>query len=241
MSDLERIKSKFQKIDSRKWWGDDNDVRFFLLNTLKKIENSIIIDIGGGIGIILSELNKNNLKINVDLSLSDLSRSKKEFPDIETICASMNYLPIKKNSTQFVICANILEVAKTLDINNKNFIMKNNIMYYKTVIQTLKEINTTLEKNGKLYLTTPNNKYYKTTKLNYNELNESLLITFDKFSIKLFNTYLKLSNKYRKLNLANIIPKIKSKVFSRDKVLSSLIKNKIGDKYSVSFFVEAEK
>lgn len=241
MSDLERIKSKFQKIDSRRWWGDDNDVRFFLLNTLKKIENSIIIDIGGGIGIILSELNKNNLKINVDLSLSDLSRSKKEFPDIETICASMNYLPIKKNSTQFVICANILEVAKTLDINNKNFIMKNNIMYYKTVIQTLKEINTTLEKNGKLYLTTPNNKYYKTTKLNYNELNESLLITFDKFSIKLFNTYLKLSNKYRKLNLANIIPKIKSKVFSRDKVLSSLIKNKIGDKYSVSFFVEAEK
>ncbi len=241
MSDLERIKSKFQKIDSRRWWGDDNDVRFFLLNILKKIENSIIIDIGGGVGIILSELNKNNLKINVDLSLSDLSRSKKEFPDIETICASMNYLPIKKNSTQFVICANILEVAKTLDINNKNFIMKNNIMYYKTVIQTLKEINTTLEKNGKLYLTTPNNKYYKTTKLNYNELNESLLITFDKFSIKLFNTYLKLSNKYRKLNLANIIPKIKSKVFSRDKVLSSLIKNKIGDKYSVSFFVEAEK
>ena len=241
MSNLERIKSKFQKIDSRKWWGDDNDVRFFLLNILKKIENSIIIDIGGGVGIILSELNKNNLKINIDLSLSDLSRSKKEFPDIETICASMNYLPIKKNSSQFVICANILEVAKTLDINNKNFIMKNNIMYYKTVIQTLKEINTTLEKNGKLYLTTPNNKYYKTTKLNYNELNESLLITFDKFSIKLFNTYLKLSNKYRKLNLANVIPKIKSKVFSRDKVLSSLIKNKIGDKYSVSFFVEAEK
>jgi len=241
MSDLERIKLKFQKIDARKWWGDDNDVRFFLLNKLKKIENSIIIDIGGGIGIILSELNKNNLKINVDLSLSDLSRSKKEFPDIETICASMNYLPIRKNSTQFVICANILEVAKTLDTNNKNFIMKNNIIYYKTVIQTLKEINTTLEKNGKLYLTTPNNKYYKTTKLNYNELNESLLITFDKFSIKLFNTYLKLSNKYRKLNLANVIPKIKSKVFSRDKVLSSLIKNKIGDKYSVSFFVEAEK
>jgi hypothetical protein len=241
MSDLKRIKSKFQKIDSRRWWGDDNDVRFFLLNKLKKIENSITIDIGGGVGIILSELNKNNLKINVDLSLSDLLRSKKEFPEIETICASMNYLPIKKNSTNFVICANILEVAKTLDVNNKNFIIKNNKMYHKTVIQTLKEINTILEKNGKLYLTTPNNKYYKTTKLNYNELNESLLITFDKFSIKLFNTYLKLSNKYRKLNLANIIPKIKSKICSRDKVLSSLIKNKIGDKYSVSFFVEAEK
>ena len=203
------IKDKYLSIAPNLWWGDDLDVRFFLLNKLKKIENSITIDIGGGVGIILSELNKNNLKINVDLSLSDLLRSKKEFPEIETICASMNYLPIKKNSTNFVICANILEVAKTLDVNNKNFIIKNNKMYHKTVIQTLKEINTILEKNGKLYLTTPNNKYYKTTKLNYNELNESLLITFDKFSIKLFNTYLKLSNKYRKLNLANIIPKIK--------------------------------
>lgn len=241
MSDLERIKSKFQKIDSGRWWGDDYDVRFFLVNILKKIQKSIIVDIGGGIGIILSELDKSNLRINVDLALEDLSKSKKEFPEIESICASINHLPIKKNSVQFVICANILEVVKTLDIKTKNLLIENNKTYYQTVIQTLKEINTVLKNKGKLYLTTPNNKYYKTTKLDYNELNDSLLMTFGKFSIKLFNTYSKLGNKYRKLNLANVMPKMLSKLSNREKVLNTLIKNKIGDSYSVSFFVEAEK
>jgi len=241
MSDLERIKSKFQKIDSVRWWGDDYDVRFFLVNILKKIQKSIIVDIGGGVGIILSELDRSNLRINVDLALEDLSKSKKEFPEIESICASMNHLPIKKNSVQFVICTNILEVAKTIDIKTKNFLIENNKTYYQTVIQTLKEINTVLKNKGKLYLTTPNNKYYKTTKLDYNELNNSLLMTFDKFSIKLFNTYSKLSNKYRKLNLANVMPKMLSKLSTREKVLNSLIENKPSDNFSVSFFVEAEK
>jgi len=241
MSDLERIKSKFQKIDSGRWWGDDYDVRFYLVNILKKIQKSIIVDIGGGVGIILSEVDNNNLRINVDLALEDLSKSKKEFPDIESICASMNHLPFKKNSVEFVVCANILEVAKTIDIKTKNFHIENNKTYYQSVIQMLKEINTVLENKGKLYLTTPNNKYYKTTKLDYNELNNSLLMTFDKFSIKLFNTYLKLSNKYRKLNLANVMPKMLSKLSTREKVLNSLIVNKESDGFSVSFFVEAEK
>ena len=62
MSELEVIKTKFQKIDSRRWWGDDFDVRFFLVNILKKIERATVLDIGGGVGIILSETSKNNLK-----------------------------------------------------------------------------------------------------------------------------------------------------------------------------------
>ena len=241
MSDLERIKSKFQKIDSKRWWGDEYDVRFFLVNVLKKIQNSIVIDIGGGIGIILSELNKSNFRINLDLSLEDLLRSKKEFPDIEAVCASMNQLPFKNKSIRFVICANILEVAKTMDIKTKKLLLENNKTYYQTIIETLSEINKILENKGKLYLTTPNNKYYKTTKLDYNELNNSLLITFDKFTINLFNTYSKFSDKYRKLNLANIVPKALSKLYSREKILNSLLENAVGDKYSVSFFVEAEK
>jgi len=85
MSELKVIKTKFQKIDSKRWWGDDFDVRFFLLNILKKIERSTVLDIGGGVGIILSEVSKNNLKINVDFSFEDLSRCKKEFSDILNI------------------------------------------------------------------------------------------------------------------------------------------------------------
>ena len=241
MSELKVIKTKFQKIDSKRWWGDDFDVRFFLLNILKKIERSTVLDIGGGVGIILSEVSKNNLKINVDFSFEDLSRCKKEFSDIECVCASMDYLPLKNDSVDFVICANLLEVAKTNDIKFEKLIMKNKKKYYQTVLEALSEIKIILKINGKLYLTTPNNKYYQTTKLDYDELENSLKYVFEKFSIKFFNKFKKLSKKHRKLNLANIIPKIKSKVFSRDEVLNSLIKNKIDNKYSVSFFVEAEK
>jgi len=241
MSELKVIKTKFQKIDSKRWWGDDFDVRFFLLNILKKIERSTVLDIGGGVGIILSEVSKNNLKINVDFSFEDLSRCKKEFSDIECVCASMDYLPLKNDSVDFVICANLLEVAKTNDIKFEKLIMKNKKKYYQTVLEALSEIKIILKINGKLYLTTPNNKYYQTTKLDYDELENSLKYVFEKFSIKFFNTFKKLSKKHRKLNLANIFPKIKSKVFSRDEVLNSLIKNKIDNKYSVSFFVEAEK
>ena len=153
----------------------------------------------------------------------------------------MDYLPLKNDSVDFVICANLLEVAKTNDIKFEKLIMKNKKKYYQTVLEALSEIKIILKINGKLYLTTPNNKYYQTTKLDYDELENSLKYVFEKFSIKFFNTFKKLSKKHRKLNLANIIPKIKSKVFSRDEVLNSLIKNKIDNKYSVSFFVEAEK
>ena len=126
MSELKVIKTKFQKIDSKRWWGDDFDVRFFLLNILKKIERSTVLDIGGGVGIILSEVSKNNLKINVDFSFEDLSRCKKEFSDIECVCASMDYLPLKNDSIDFVICANLLEVAKTNDIKFEKLIIKKN-------------------------------------------------------------------------------------------------------------------
>ena len=241
MSELKVIKTKFQKIDSKRWWGDDFDVRFFLLNILKKIERSTVLDIGGGVGIILSEVSKNNLKINVDFSFEDLSRCKKEFSDIECVCASMDYLPLKNDSVDFVICANLLEVAKTNDIKFEKLINKNKKKYYQTVLEVLSEIKIILKINGKLYLTTPNNKYYQTTKLDYDELENSLKYVFEKFSIKFFNTFKKLSKKHRKLNLANIFPKILSKFLNREKILNLLITKHSKNRFSVSFYVEAEK
>ena len=95
--------------------------------------------------------------------------------------------------------------------------------------------------NGKLYLTTPNNKYYQTTKLDYDELENSLKYVFEKFSIKFFNTFKKLSKKHRKLNLANIFPKILSKFLNREKILNLLITKHSKNRFSVSFYVEAEK
>ena len=64
-SEFKRIKEKILTIDSKRWWGDDYDVRFYLVHQLHKINNKIILDVGGGIGIISSELDKNNFRINL--------------------------------------------------------------------------------------------------------------------------------------------------------------------------------
>lgn len=241
MSELEKIKIKFNKINPQKWWGDNFDVRFYLIRMAQKIKNSIVVDVGGGIGIILSELDESNFRINVDFSFDDLKRCQKEFHKIENVCSTMNHLPFKTNSIHYVICANLLEVAKIIDLKIDNTFVKDEKVYYKTVIQTLKEINTILQNRGRMYLTTPNNRYYKTTKLEYDELNNSLSMVFCNFSIKFFNTFSKMTQKYRKLNLANTIPKILTKISNREKVLNSLLKENVSDRYSVSFFVEAEK
>lgn len=85
----------------------------------------------------------------------------------------------------------------------------------------------------------PNNSYYKAEMLEYNELKNTLSNHFSNYSLFSYNTFPRLSKKYRKLNLANTIPKILSKIKNPDDIINSLIKN--GKKSSVSFYVEAEK
>lgn len=92
-------------------------------------------------------------------------------------------------------------------------------------------------------LTTPNNEYYKSIKLTYDELKLHLKQFFENFSIKLYNTYPHSHSKNRKLNMANVLPKLMAKLSNREKIIQeSLIKSgDRKDKYSVSFFVEAKK
>jgi len=239
MSDQERIKKKILQINSKRWWGDDFDVRFFLINKLKHIKNKVILDIGGGIGIILSEINNTNFKINLDTSFEDLKVSKNQInPGINNVCASMLNLPFKKDVIDCVICANILEVGKVLDLNkiqDKN----NKIDSYPTVEKILMEIIHILKNDGKIFITTPNNAYYQTKKLTYDELNNSISKLFKNFQIFYYNTHRKIS-KNRKLNLANVIPKLQSKIENKQKIINNLLKIKSHNNYSVSFYIEID-
>jgi len=236
MSDQERIKKKILKINSKKWWGDDFDVRFFLINKIKHIKNKVILDIGGGIGVVLSETNNSNFKINLDSSFEDLKICKSQFNyEINNVCASMLNLPFKKEVIDYVICANILEVGKALDLDKRKENKK--INSYPTVEKMLVEIIHILKNNGKIFITTPNNAYYQTKKLTYDELNNCISKLFINFQIFYFNTYKKIT-RYRKLNLANIIPKFQSKIKDKQEVLNNLLKIKSNDNYSVSFYVE---
>lgn len=240
-SEFKRIKQKIQNMDPLRWWGDDFDVRFYLVYKLKKIKNKKILDIGGGIGIISSELDKSNFRINLDSSFNDLIKSKNIVDDqIETICASMTNLPFSNDKFDYVICANILEVAKSFDIksNNQNEIVDS----FPSVEFVLSESNRIMNKNGKLFVTTPNNEYFKANKMNYSELKYSLEKTFSNFTLWFYNSYPRISKKYRKLNFANIFPKFLSKIIDDESIFEKMLKPDKGlKKSSVWFYVEVMK
>lgn len=239
MSERDRIRTKIKSIDSQRWWGDDFDVRFYLVSELKQLRKKIILDIGGGIGIISSELNNTNFKINLDFSFEDLKCCRvKVDKEIHCICASMTNLPFKKNCFDNIICANLLEVAKQIDIENHQIADNNTIAGYPTINQTINEIARVLKKDGMLFITTPNNAHYKTIKLTFNELKKSISNIFSDSKIYFFNTYSKFG-KNRKLNMANVIPKLSSKFSNPDKIIKNLVEDKSINDYSVSFFVKA--
>jgi ubiquinone/menaquinone biosynthesis C-methylase UbiE len=241
-SDLD-VKQKILAIEPSRYWGDDFDVRYYLVSQLRRIQNELVLDVGGGIGIIISEMDKSNLRINLDLAFQDLVMCKQKVdPTIEVICASMTNLPFREKSFSCVICSHILEVAKYIDVERDMVKNIENFSEYPTVERTLKAIHAVLKTNGKLFFTTPNNSYYKSTKLTYNELKHALSNYFDSFMLSFYNTYPRLSKKYRKLNLANVMPKVIRRFTSHEKVLKSLLKNDDGNaRHSVSFYVEAAK
>ena len=233
------IKKKFELIDSNRYWGDDYDVRYYLVSQLKKIKNKRILDVGGGIGIISSSLDKSNQIINLDLSKDDLTKCKVNNNNLLLINGSMTELPFSENNFDIVICSHLLEIAKFLDIKNKN---QSNIKKYPTVEKVLTEIHRVLKNNSKLYLTTPNNAYYQTTKLTYHELISAIQQSFQKYSLFYFNTHHSISKNQRKLNLSNLIPKVQSKFKNHNEIINSLCKkDKNQDLKSISFYVEVMK
>ena len=89
---FQRIKKKFDTFSGKRYWGDDFDVRFYLISQLKKIQNKSILDIGGGIGVISSELEESNYKINLDLSFDDLKNCNQNYGEfLYSINGSMTF------------------------------------------------------------------------------------------------------------------------------------------------------
>jgi len=242
MSKLKNLKEKMIEINASRWWGDDFDVRFYLISRLLVIKNKTILDLGGGIGIICSELDQSNFCLNLDISIQDLSKCNNVFgKSINVLNSSMSEVSLKDNSFDYIICAHLLEIAKLFDIENKQ-VIKNKIDKFPTIRKVLDEIHRVLKPNGVLLLTTPNNAYYQTSKLTYDELKLHLKENFENFSLSFYNTFPRLKSQNRKLNMANVLPKVMSKIRSREKIVKSLAHKDTGkSQYSVSFFVEAKK
>jgi len=239
ISERDRIKKKINQVSPKKWMADEFDVRYYLISKLKQAEYQTILDIGGGIGIILSELDKKNYRVNIDLSLDELKKCIHDLDSkINPICASITFLPFRQDIFDIVICSHVIELAKLMDINKKT---NDGVQGSENVKTLVKETHRVLKNNGKLFLTTPNFAYRKSrNKLTFPELNHVLSNFFTDFKIYFYNTLPKLKNN-RKFDLANIIPKIWSKFSNPDQVINSLLKEKSKNNYSIYFYAYARK
>jgi ubiquinone/menaquinone biosynthesis C-methylase UbiE len=235
--ELKRIKTKIQSIDPQRWWGDDFDVRFYLISRLKEFKDLEILDVGGGIGITSSEIDSSNRRINLDMNVKDLSLClQKNDKDIHNVCGTSDCLPFRDMVFDIVVCAHLIELLKEHDLKKNS-----GSLDIPSIRKLMDEIFRVLKKNGKLFLTTPNNAYYKTTKISIDELRNAIFPHFPNAKIFFYNTYPRLSRKKRKLNMANVIPKISAKFINSNKVLKNLLKKHSINSYSVSFFVEATR
>ena len=232
ISERDRIKKKINRVNPKKWMADEFDVRYYLISKLKHENNQKVLDVGGGMGIILSELDKNNFRVNIDLSIDDLKKCINELDsEINPICASITHLPLRNDIFDLVICSHVIELAKLMDISQKSDNANS-----ENVLNLVKEIHDILKNKGKLFLTTPNFLYRQSpNKLTFSELNDVLSKFFKDFKIYFYNTLPKLSNN-RKLDFANVIPKIKSNFSNPDHIINSLLKEKSKNNYSVYFY-----
>ena len=236
-----RIKSKILSINPEKWWGNDFDVRFYLISKLQNIENKNVLDIGGGIGIVSSEIPKNNFRVNLDLDFKDLETCVKVTgPDVGSICSSMTDMPFLDNSFDVVISSSVLQYAKLEDMKSKRMTSISGTQTYPTVEKCLKEIFRILRPKGHLFLVTQNNSYYNSYMLDYNELQYAIRMYFTDTKITFYNTYPRISRN-RKFNMTNVIPKILGRLIGPDNVVKKLSRDKSVRNYSLSFFVEATK
>jgi|GEM_PF-3567196 ubiquinone/menaquinone biosynthesis C-methylase UbiE len=241
VSEQSRIKSKILSINPQKWWGNDFDVRFYLISKLQNLENKKVLDIGGGIGIVSSEIPQSNFRVNLDLDFKDLKTCVKVTdPDIDVICSSMIDMPFSDNSFDVVISSSVLQYAKLEDMKSKQVTITRGIQTYPSVEKSVKEILRVLKPKGQLLLVTQNNAYYNSYMLNYNELQYAIRTYFANAKIIFYNKYPRIS-KNRKFNMTNVIPKVLGRLIGSDNVIKKLSSETSVHNYSVSFFVEATK
>lgn len=157
------------------WWGNRLDSRYYMVSRLRSMRNKRILDIGCNVGIMLSELDRSNLKVGIDLSQKALDIARELIPEASLSLADMYNLPYPDDFFDVVIFCGMLEVPPW-ELKGK----------------ALKEAHRVLRSEGVFLLTTPNRNYwaYRNNKnmINYEELKELLGPSFS-FTIKGINPF----------------------------------------------------
>ena len=236
----DQIRNRIHSINPKKWKADPYDVRYFLISELKKVFKKSVLDVGGGIGIVCSEMDNSNFRVVLDIAFDDLKTCiSKTDPSIHTVCGSFTNLPFREDFFDVITSSHLIELTKKIDVINKQK-MKEKFEGYPTVNRYLSEIYRVLKNGGNVFLTTPNNAYFKDYKLYYNELKIEFSQVFKNYKILFYNTHPKFT-KNRKLDLGNVLPKFKSKFVNPDKIINDLMKKNSKNNFSKYFYCVLKK
>ena len=225
-----KVKSRYIKVAKNLWWGDDLDVRFFLLKKLTSIKNKKILDIGCNVGITLSFLDSTNELYGLDVDDRFLNKAKKLVKIAKINKASMEKLPYEDKSFEVIIMMNVMPYYDfNISKDIKEIFIKN----------TFKEVYRVLKNDGVLYFTTPNGNsshYIESNKAKIEDIVDALT----SFNLEIYGwnnlkpIFNKLPKKYKYLP-----PKFLCRY---EFVWNKLVKNLDSDvKNSKYFFLKATK
>lgn len=135
-------------------WGDNLDVRYYLIKKLKQIKNKSVLDVGCGNGYLAQYVDDTNEYTGVDIDTRSVDEAKKRNPSKKFIVGEIQDIHEKYD---IIVLANLIEMIEAK--------------------QTLIEASCNrLKPDGKILLTTPNgdNPYYKNRKITARELKKIL-------------------------------------------------------------------
>lgn len=232
----DKIKNRFKDTFPKHWWGDDLDVRFYVLKKLSQIRDKKILDIGCSFGLMLSFLDKSNQLYGIDIDKCCIEKAKELNPDATFCCGTMEQLPYDDSSFDVIMMMAVIPYYDfKIKSDKDDFINK-----------TLNQIKRVLKSDGIIYIVTPNGDsvHYKgSTKISYQELLQILNRHNLSFSMQGWNSmspilagrmFEKVNKRYR-----FIPPKILCKYEAVWTYLCKRMKDNIQNaKY---FYIEAKK
>jgi len=101
-STADKYDSRYRNIQKRKYLE--------VFTHHKIAESELIIDVGGGTGLLVEFLPKHQTNIIVcDISIEMLKIGKKKFSSGNFVCADSEHLPFRSNSTNMITCFSLLQ------------------------------------------------------------------------------------------------------------------------------------
>ena len=110
-------------------WDDKRGLRHWILSSLLRLrwshllnmidphitKNSVIVDMGCGIGYLTRPLSLRATTIGLDIDKRLICFAKSHYREVDFVCCDLCYLPLRSASVDIIVCASVLEHLENLE------------------------------------------------------------------------------------------------------------------------------